>query len=219
MNSNATTSNYFESNLLDNDHYIDGRRINTIEPELELEPATLDIKDDENLIHSNLTIYRYKFSDQFMDELFRFAKIHEHDDRKTFKEYWKTWTEENEDIVDIEFRRLNELGYEGDIYDKMFKSARYYFRKKDMQKKPPTNRRIYIGLQKKLLESMDDHIKQNMDLKPSDSFEQFCRENVSLLKEEIVQLCQSHITDPEDIKYKFKKAFKNRYFLLMNKTN
>ena len=31
-------------------------------------------------------IFRYKFSQDMIDELFRFAKIHQYEDRETFKE-------------------------------------------------------------------------------------------------------------------------------------
>ena len=43
--------------------------------------------------------------------------------------------------------------------DKMFKSARYYFRKKSTEKKAPLERRDYGGTQKDMLDAMDYHIK------------------------------------------------------------
>ena len=169
---------------------------------------------------SNVNIYRYKFTDDFTDELFKFSKIHQYDERKAFKEAWAIWTEDNDDIVKEEFNRLRGLGYDGDILDKMFKSARYYFRKKSTEKKEPVKRRIYVGSQKDLLEAMDDHIKSNVvkrDFKPSDGFEEFCKENVDLLKEEVAVLCRAGLTDPNEIKAKVKKTYKNRYFLAINK--
>ncbi len=101
-----------------------------------------EIKDYKSCININQedetssnTIYRYKFTEDFMVDLNKFAKIHQYDDRKDFKEAWLTWVEDNKDIVDEEIHRLLYLGYEGDILDKMFKSARYYFRKKSTEKK------------------------------------------------------------------------------------
>ena len=182
-------------------------------------------KDDQCLIIGdiNVNIYRYKFAENFTNELFRFSKIHEYDDRKTFKDAWNTWLEENEDLVNIELRRLRELGYEGDIIDKMFKSCRYYFRKKSTEKKAPVQRRNYVGLKKETLEAMDDHIKSNMiidnSFKPSIGFDEFCKENIDLLKEEITALCRAGINDTNDIKTKFKKTYKNRYFLITSKTS
>ena len=72
-----------------------------------------------------IVIYRFKFTEEFMEDLYKFSKIHQYDDRKDFKEAWKVWTKENENIINDEMRRLLNLGYEGDVLDKMFKSARY----------------------------------------------------------------------------------------------
>ena len=80
-----------------------------------------DIKSENNDINKN--IYRYKFTDDFTSELFMFSKIHQYDHRKDFKEAWEIWMEENDEIVNDEVRRLTNLGYDGDITDKMFKSA------------------------------------------------------------------------------------------------
>ena len=127
----------------------------------------------------NVNIYRYKFTEDFTGELFKFSKIHQYDERKAFKEAWNIWMEDNDNIVNEEYRRLKELGYDGDIFDKMFKSARYYFRKKSTEKKEPVKRRIYVGSQKNLLEAIDEHIKTNIvsgsDFKPSDGFDEFCK--------------------------------------------
>ena len=95
--------------------------------------------NDEHILLPNL-IYRFKFTEEFMEVLYEFSKIHQYDERKDFKEAWKIWVEENETIINQETTRLNDLGYKGDILDKMFKSARYYFRKKSSEKKQPTQR-------------------------------------------------------------------------------
>ena len=116
---------------------------------------------------------------------------------------------------------LLELGYDGDIFDKMFKSARYYFRKKSTEKKEPAKRRIYVGSQKDLLEVMDDHIKSNINsakFKPSEGFDEFCKQNVALLKEEVSILCRAGMTNSDEIKAKIKKTYKNRYFLAITPT-
>jgi hypothetical protein len=170
--------------------------------------------------NTNINIYRYKFTDEFTDELFKFSKIHQYDERKVFKEAWSLWMDDNDNLVNSEYRRLKELGYNGDIFDKMFKSARYYFRKKSTEKKEPAKRRIYVGTQKDLLEAMDDHIRSNINsgnFKPSEGFDEFCKENVNLLKEEVTLLCRAGLTNPDEIKSKIKKTYKNRYFLAINK--
>ena len=178
----------------------------------------VDSKLDENNLH--IGIYIYKFENKFIEELFKFSKIHQYDHRSDFKEAWNIWMNENNELIDGEVRRLTNLGYDGDIIDKMYKSARYYFRKKSTEKKEPTKRRVYVGTQKELLESMDEHIKTNIsskDFKPSDGFDDYCKNNIDILKEEINLLCKAGYKDINEIKLKIKKTYKNRYFLIIKK--
>jgi len=168
----------------------------------------------------NKNIYRYKFTDDFTSELFKFSKVHQYDHRKDFKDAWEIWMEDNDNIVSDEVRRLTNLGYDGDIIDKMFKSARYYFRKKSTEKKEPSKRRIYVGSQKDLLEAMDQHIKSNIvsgDFKPSQGFNEFCKEHTDILKQSIVLLYSAGFKDENEIETKIKKTYKNRYFIAISK--
>ena len=81
-----------------------------------------------------MQIFRHDFGEKFMEELEQFAIIHKYDDRKDFKDAWNKWTEKDSIRTQIiqEVDRLQNSGYKGDVLDKMFKSARYYFRKKDL---------------------------------------------------------------------------------------
>lgn len=166
------------------------------------------------------TIFRFKFTENFMEELSDFSKIHQYDHRKDFKEAWVKWTAENEDLVTKEVQRLIILGYpnEEDIVDdKMFKSARYYFRKKSTVKAEPKQRRQYIGVDHELLETMDRHIIANIhndDYMPKTAFVLFCKENADVLKQSIIKM---DISDVKIIQEKIKKTYKNRYFMLTNK--
>jgi hypothetical protein len=183
------------------------------------ERETIDREDsDETRISLNANIYRYKFTQEVMDELHKFSKIHQYDDRNSFKDAWNVWLEENDELVQDEVERLTNLNYEGDILDKMFKSARYYFKKKGTSKTEPKNRRQYLSVQKDLLDAMDEHIlkkKSEPDYKPSDGFSDFCNTHLDLLKEEVVRLVVEHqINDVNVIKDKIKKTYKNRYFIL-----
>jgi hypothetical protein len=157
-------------------------------------------------------VYRYKFTQEFMDEMHNFSKIHQYDDRIQFKEAWDKWVIDYEDSIQTEVERLLLTGYTGDILDKMFKSARYYFRKKGVIKPDVKERRPYILLQKEILDLMDVHIRRN-NYKPSEGFEDFCNLHVDNLKQEIAYLFNHNITDTIMIKDKFKKTYKNRYFL------
>ena len=46
-------------------------------------------RTDENNVDVNINIYRYKFTTEFMNDLFIFSKIHQYDHRSDFKEAWK----------------------------------------------------------------------------------------------------------------------------------
>ena len=165
-------------------------------------------------------IYRFKFTQEFMDELYKFSKIHQYDQRKDFKEAWKVWTEDNIEIIEEEIKRLSILGYDGDVLDKMFKSARYYFRKKSTEKKEPRQRRQYISVPRELLDSMDQHIEENIyndDYQPKTGFILFCKTNEKLLKSAITKIFEQGISDSSLIEDKIKKTYKNRYFMLTNK--
>jgi len=167
----------------------------------------------------NVNIFRYKFADDFITELNTFSKIHQYDHRHDFKAAWNIWIEENEVIISEESRRLTNLGYDGDILDKMFKSGRYYFRKKSTEKRAPQARRTYVGAQKDLLDSMDEHIKQNInseEYKPSDGFDKYCKDNIEILQEEVNMLCKNGLNNSIEIKTKIKKTYKNRYFMIIN---
>jgi len=171
-------------------------------------------------------IYCYKFSEPFMIELHNFSKIHQYDDRKEFKSAWVTWTEKNVELIEEETRRLHDLNYNGDINNKMFCSARYYFRKKSSEKKEQPLRHSYIYINRDIINAMDAHILKQQETatakatttdnsKPSAGFLDFCKENIDLLSEEIARLYSENMS-AEDIKKKIKKTYKNRYFLKVN---
>ena len=156
-------------------------------------------------------IFRFKFSDEFIGQLTPFAKLFQHSDRNTYKEEWNRWVENNDEIILNETYRLTELGYNGNITDKMYKSGRYYFRNKKEQK--PRKRRQYVSIDHELIENMDTHINSNLDTKPSVSYGIFCESYSSQLDEEMTRLLDEGLSK-DTIKDKFKKTFKNRYFLI-----
>ena len=163
-------------------------------------------------------IYRYKFEDAFVEQLHRFSKIHQYDHRRDFKDAWTAWLDENAELVCDEVRRLTDLGYRGDVIDKMFKSARYYFRKKSTKKTEPCIRRNYVSVQKELLDEMDGHIAANIvneNYKPSEGFSEFCNDNLDTLKKGIAHLMEQGMKDSHEIRDKIKKTYKNRYFIFI----
>jgi len=173
-----------------------------------------------------IEIFRFKFTKEFMEELYQFSKIHQFLNRKDFKEAWIMWEEKNSLIIQAEIDRLNHLDFHGDILDKMFKSARYYFRKrvdnvtsKDCNK---IENRKYQCSSKLLLETIEQHIKtilckEDSVKKPSIAFLDFCKVNKDLLKDEILDLNKQGIIELKDIQIKIKKTYKNKYFSILHK--
>jgi len=161
--------------------------------------------------------FRFKFTEPVMDAIAAFSKIHEYDNRKDYKEAWNKWLDENDEIIEREQRRLLDMGYNGDILDKMYKAGRYYFRTKTNDKPEPKQRREYISMDTDIIDAMDEHIISKINennFKPSTGYDNFCKEHYKILAVVIKQLCQDN---PEisasDISIKIKKTYKNRYFI------
>ena len=166
---------------------------------------------------SDSTIFRFKFSNEFISELQSFAKLYQYTDRHIYKEQWTNWISANDEIIDKECRRLKSIGYDGNILDKMYKSGRYYFRNKSTETKEPKQRRKYISIDCQIIENMDLYIKEhayheNTIIKPAILYSQFCEAHKIMIPEEIERLKELELSN-DDITHKFKKTFKNRYFI------
>lgn len=176
--------------------------------------------DSSNLELPENKIFRFKFDEQTLLNLHNFAKLHQFDDRITFKEAWKVWIESNQTLINYESRRLDNLGYIGDVENKMFKSARYYLKNKSSEPKNPVQRRNYVSMSNHILSLMDEHINQTVfneeQKSPADSYNKFCIQFQSNILSEINRLMDLGLSG-EDIKIKIKKTFKNRYFRLTKK--
>jgi hypothetical protein len=78
--------------------------------------------------------FRFEFESEIMELIKRFAIVHQYDERKMYKEQWNIWYNENKEDMEREIERMNDIGYVGDVKDKMYKAGRYYFRKKNIKK-------------------------------------------------------------------------------------
>lgn len=163
-----------------------------------------------------MTTYRFKFGDETIKKMDYFAKLHKHDDRKTFKEAWERWVHENSGMITKEKQYHLENGYNGDVETKMYKSIRYYYRKKtaSMEEKKEKERRQYVSLSRDMLRVMDEFVESNLTTKPSDSFNDFCKTYQQDLMNEVVRL--KDYLNAEAITEKIKKTYKNRYFRKVN---
>ena len=155
---------------------------------------------DTQTEQQSITTYRYEFTKPFCEILEQFARLHKYDDRKVFKEAWLAWTEENREWIGKECDALQASGYTGDSLDKMFKSARYYFRKKSVVEKDKSPRKAYTKVDADLLKEMDAYIQEHFSMKPHDCYAQFCAK----FSEELAVDMREHGED------KLKKTFKNR---------
>jgi len=154
-----------------------------------------------------MSIYRFKLAEELLDTMKVFADIHALDDLKTFKESFEKWYEDNTDIVQCESDRLKQIGYKGELKNKIFKSIRYYYRKKPKQETKPPNekpaRKKVFCISSEVLDCMDRIIKNQYTQKPSQLFEQFLDQYQT--HPEVEGYIQKDIL-------KVKKSFKNRMF-------
>ena len=162
------------------------------------------------------TTFRFKFSSDFLNSLKNFSAQHKYDDPKDFKDSWDIWMNVNKEDINREHSYLKTLGYNGDINDKMYKSVRYYFKNKSSEKTKPKKRRQYVGLNRDLLDAIDEHIEAifKFNYKPAVAFKEFMENNEykHLVDNEMVRLKNQEFTR-EDIHTKNKKSYKNRYFI------
>jgi len=152
-------------------------------------------------------IYRYNFSKEFLEEAIKFSKKSESLNINHFREEWNKWKIENENLITIEYRNLIKDGYNGDFDDKMFKTVRYYLKKKKKQK--PKERRKYIPLSREFLDSIDNHINNCKDIKPAAAFKDFSTNYKTHIEKEVL-LLEKYLKNDE-CKDKIKKTYKNRY--------
>ena len=102
--------------------------------------------------------------------------------------------------------------------EKMFKSARYYFRKKKEEAKPVKQRRKYISVDRDILDIIDTHIKNNHQtiLSPAKCYNHFIENQLSQIQEEYKRLEEDESLGKEECVQKIKKTYKNRYFQIHN---
>jgi hypothetical protein len=83
--------------------------------------------------NGNKRVLRFEFSNALIKSVMAFTTVHQYDDRKTYKEAWAQWLAHDEiaTIFKADVERLTNLGYKGDVADKLFKSGRYYFRTRE----------------------------------------------------------------------------------------
>jgi hypothetical protein len=159
-----------------------------------------------------------------MEVLGEFSKNHQNDDRKVFKKEWDLWIDQKDisAFIEQESKYLLNAGFEGDIMDKMFKSARYYFMKKsslekDLNDEEKKERKTYVGLSKLVLEHMDQHIKEHLGMRPEEAYNNYCNQYTQKIRDEIQSYSREWNEGMDSIYNKYKKTYKNRFYVMSKK--
>jgi hypothetical protein len=207
--------------------------------------------NDTNVIlaKSFANTFRFNFSDSVLEKLTQFSKMNKSCDRRAFKEAWKEWLTDNQNVVLEETERLTTLGYDGDVVEKMYVSVRYYLRKKGQKQKKErlklqknsidnidfhsndntieatdaSQKSKNIPTNRLLLDAMNKHILQychDPNYRPANGFESFCRDNIEICKEEVKRLVNEYsLINKQSIQEKIKKTYKNRYYIIKKNAN
>jgi len=88
---------------------------------------SIEIANNTNINATTSSVFRFKFNTDINSILQRFASIHHGDDLEEFKDSWDTFLTTYRTAIDIETQRLREIGFQGDVENKMFTSVRYYY--------------------------------------------------------------------------------------------
>ena len=192
----------------------------------------------------NFKVHRFDFSKEMTEELESFTNLHQYDDRKTFKDAWKEWITEQtiQDKIQEEKDRIQNLGFKGDILDKMFKSVRYYHLKKknqylnqdenDSNNNEENNNdknKNKSRFSKPFLQTIDTFILEEIQksilhtnkntaiitLQQANVYLQYCKTQQQDIYEELVLLKHTYGSINPEIENKLKKTFKNRFFKII----
>jgi len=164
---------------------------------------------DNTSIQTEVPTFHYNPSDECMCRIAEFSSIHREAKNKEFKNAWNLWTQQPEiaALLNAESARLAESGYQGEIQEKLYFSARYYYRKKSLSTKTPLTqkkeRKPHEATDANILEQMNlyilDQIQINNVIRPAEAYENYK---------------QVYTVENEE---KTKKIFKNRVFMIRKK--
>ena len=163
-------------------------------------------------------ILRFNICNEISSKLVDFHNKNKETEHKQYKEEWNKFVEENSELISQQERNLVNIGFRGDIEQKLFTSVKYYISKKNEEKTEPKERRTYVHICKKILLSMDEHIIENKNEEgytPANGFSKFSQIYELELNIEKERLRITSELSIKDIELKIKKTYKNRYFILI----
>lgn len=178
--------------------------------------------------------HKIKFSNELSNKLEEFSIENARCNQKQFKQAWENFLANNESVINTE-KTANNTVSEDILLDNMFKSARYYYRKKYLKnqqtetntKQKPNEK--YPTLSKILRRKMETHIQMQiveksnyiktdhtikMDTIPQEAYLEFCSQYKTEIYSEVLKWAET--TDKplceEEISKKFKKSYKNMFY-------
>lgn len=197
-------------------------------------PTQKDIINETKNQYNNLKLQtnRYKFAKEVTDMLSDFAKLHQYDGSKDYKEAWNNWIKEEEvgNKLEDEKSRLIKMGMTDDVMSRLYKSSRYYYRKKsDNLNVEPKERKKYVGFPADILRTMDAQIIREINgsidviendkivsrFTPANSFELYLKENpesVNDLLSESSGSAEERRIETTAAVNRLKKTYKNRFY-------
>ncbi|MDC1151619.1 hypothetical protein OAS95_03510 [Pelagibacteraceae bacterium] len=197
-------------------------------------PTQKDIINETKNQYNNLKLQtnRYKFAKEVTDMLSDFAKLHQYDGSKDYKEAWNNWIKEEEvgNKLEDEKSRLIKMGMTDDVMSRLYKSSRYYYRKKSNNLNvEPKERKKYVGFPADILRTMDAQIIREINgsidviendkivsrFTPANSFELYLKENpesVNDLLSESSGSAEERRIETTAAVNRLKKTYKNRFY-------
>jgi hypothetical protein len=166
--------------------------------------------------------HHFNYSDEFAEKLANFAMAHLDDKNKEFKAAWTAWNDENKLMIECEIAKMKAAGYQGSVEDKMYFSARYYYRKKAIREQTETTdddvispRKKYECIGKNVLIQMNEHILSQIESSTHDSQSGNVVSNMTPSKS-FADYCERFSICKDDAN--IKKNYKNLYWRISKKT-
>lgn len=197
-------------------------------------PTQKDIIKETKNQYNNLKLQtnRYKFATEVTDMLSDFAKLHQYDGSKEYKEAWNNWIKEEEigNKLEDEKSRLIKMGMTNDVMSRLYKSSRYYYRKKPNNTNViPKERKKYVGFPVEVLRKMDAQIIREINgsidmnendkiiskFTPANSFELYLKENPESINDLLTGTGENAEERRIEITMatnRLKKTYKNRFY-------
>ena len=159
-------------------------------------------------------VFRYEISPDLLRPLREFAVENAGSSPKEYRVAWASWVDTHEDAVTAECIRLEKLGFAGNSLDKLAKAARYYLSRPAQPKtrSEETCPRVStsVAFQKAAKAHVTTALASADPPRPAISYEDFCRTNTDILRNEVARLLDLMI-DTNAIVVRLRKAYQNCY--------